>query len=509
MSANLATDPWLRTIDTEGRRQVLSLADAFEHAHRVGALGDPHPLQRGATLRLMLAIAYTALGSPAGHGAYVQQHAAGLDGPKVAEWLRLNADRFDLHHPSHPFAQNAAMRGVVDEPGVVKPATILLPHAAGEGPTLFDHRHSHSGVALTWQEAAVALLARQMYSVGGIQPFTAKPFGAVARTGKLAVCTRRPLCYAEGRTLAETIALNLVPVPNLGAFNYSWTSREKRTIGAQRTPDGTVDALTFLCRSMILLPDEDGLIRRAMMCEGERYGAGGGDDAATKEPTDPALVPHTLLDDSDIPLNVSTKRPVWRMVLSAAATPERKGLLGALEDLPEAQRGHVRLTVIGQATQKSRIDGHVVGTVPLPVKAFYGEQATAVDKAILDQRSTIYKGALAVGAAVHASTNSAGDVAKRVSETTGVAFTRVLARDVPQLFTGTLTIDAFCKNLADEGDAALEVGAAPWEPAARYQAGASAAAAVTGTRDRAEKRRQREATKAEKATPAPESEEAA
>lgn len=332
---NVATDPWIPVLTLTGEFREAGLEEVCAAAPDIAALGCADPLIEAGIVRLLFAV----------------DRAAAAEGTNALRWVRKHRKRFELFSHNSPFAQNMAMAPWWDR-SHAKPAAVASYSAAGNGPVLLDHHHSESGIRLTPAELARLLLVRQAFSAGGRQPYSAKPFGSAATYGRTAVAAKRPLCFYHCATLADTIAANRIPGP-LGQFLFTWP--DHLTPGSEVTPRGQLDTLTWLSRSILAVPDSDGLVPDIALCEGMRYG----------ETTRPESLPHTTyISDGDPPRPrprpVHFARPGWRQLLTSWADPHPAGVLAH----PAPRNARIRL--IGLSMMQARIDGPVTGSMPVP-----------------------------------------------------------------------------------------------------------------------------------------------
>ncbi|WP_072691451.1 type I-E CRISPR-associated protein Cse1/CasA [Rhodococcus marinonascens] len=354
---DLLTESWIDVFTVDGPA-TLSLLELARNLGDVLDIASSDPLEDAAVLRILMAA-----------------DLAG-DGDLVG-WLTSTAGKWELFDASAPFGQNPQLREHVGE-RTVGPAVTLPYRFAGNGAVLLDHHHNESAVRLTPAAAARALLMRQQFSVGGIQPFPETIFGLKA--AKAAVAASRPLVWIDAGNLADTLAANRRPGP-VGAFQHSWPGGKP---GHDRDRGGQADALTWHARSMLLVPDSDGYVTGLSITEGLRYG----DD------TDPQLIPHTSYkrkkkSEPYTAWDVHAARPAWRQLLTAYASIDAPGVLAA--DLPE--RGRIRLA--GLASYQSRLDGPVTGALPVP--QISRTEAGVLDTGIGEARTYLIGRVIAAG----------------------------------------------------------------------------------------------------------------
>lgn len=325
---DLLSEPWIDVFTVDGA-ETLSMRELVRNLGDVIDITSGDPLEDAAILRMLMAADRVSNGDLAG-------------------WLPSTAGKWGLFDSTSPFWQNSRLREHICD-RTVSPAVTLSYRFAGNGSTLLDHHHNESDLRLTPAAAARALMMRQQFSVGGIQPFPESIFGI--KSAKASVATGRPLVWIDAGNLADTLAANRQPGP-AGTFFHTWPGGKP---GDSRPPGGQADALTWQSRSMLLIPDSDGLVRGISITEGIRYG----DD------TDPQLLPHTTYNqkkktDPYTAWNVHASRPGWRQLLTAYADPNAPGVLSG------AVPGGSRIRLAGLASYQSRLDGSVTTSLPAP-----------------------------------------------------------------------------------------------------------------------------------------------
>lgn len=404
---NLLTDPWIEVFTVDGPA-TLGLLDVARNAGDILDLACGDPLEDAAILRILLAADLVSDGN-------------------LVRWLESTAGRWELFDRDLPFWQNSHLREHLGD-RTVSPAVTLTYRFAGNGTVLLDHHHNESQVRLAPADAARALMMRQQFSVGGIQPFPESIFGL--KSAKGAVAAGRPFVWVDAGSLASTLAANRRPGP-VGAFHHSWPGGAP---GQTRAQGGQADALTWQARSMLLIPDEDGYVTGLSITEGARYG----DDV------DPQCLPHTTYakkrkSEPYTPWNVHIDRPGWRQLLTTYADPAAPGVLAA--ELPV----DARMRLAGLASYQSRIDGPVTGVLPSP--RISRTDAAQLTTAISEAHTYIVGRAIAAGKRITVSSNpaSAGAWWKRVMPTDA----RINA-DIEPVVRAALAAEI---TVADAGDA--------------------------------------------------------
>lgn len=207
----LLEKPWIKVLDLNGTECTLSLHETLARAHELERIAGELPSQDFAVLRILLAILYRALDareSPQPREDWGELWRAGqLPMERIGEYLEKWRDRFDLLHPETPFLQVPDLR---TQKGEWKTLDLLVADSDDSG-ALFTMRSKLGSLPLG--EAARWLVHAHAYDYSGIKS------GAVGDTrvkgGRgyplgIGWCGWLGGTWLEGRTLRETLLLNLV-----------------------------------------------------------------------------------------------------------------------------------------------------------------------------------------------------------------------------------------------------------------------------------------------------------
>lgn len=381
-SFNLATQPWIPVLTASGMVTV-TLSDIFDDKVIAIATGDE--LEDAAVFKLALAVSI----------------AASHEGVSARRWTLDHTADFDLFDPQRPFGQNADMARFIDDPNTHRP---ILHHSyrhSGQGPIVSNAHHSYSGIRITPAEAARILLVRQHCSVGGAQQFgfsknTVDKFPPVPsmEPGKATIdvtkadaspYTARVFAWIEAETLQQTLRINTEAVAGLdaGTFHFTWTDTTPPVYGA---PTGVLDGLTWLSRSIYLLPGDP--VERAMVCDGVRWPEEGV-NPGYRSSDEPRLLPFSLYSSAGKngelkAVSVSTGYALWRQILTALNAGQPEAVAAKHAAAGQSIRGS------GIAKYQARIDGAVTGSLPVPVPGVStGDLVKLVDGLFKDHYSLV------------------------------------------------------------------------------------------------------------------------
>jgi CRISPR system Cascade subunit CasA len=317
----------------------VSLVQALESADELTALAGSTPGETVAMIEYLLALIYASGHVPRTPGEWRTWVQRGEPLAPAAVWLGEQPDgQWNLFDPVQPLGQNIQLAPFLDEHGV-GPAQIVI-EQTGDYNQFFEHTHLHHPEPMPADAAFRALLTQMVYGPGGNAKVKKDWLGPLLFPQSVSRLGGRIRVLALGRTLGETLRLNLTPTAgrDLGTFNRSWTDGRPRRVfrGAKvtRMPDGPADAHSYLCRSVLLHPIHmhDGALAvdRVLMGSGEVL---------------PALPARFLQDavlvksrENRVPLKPSTDRAMWQQAhaLYAAVADRDKGgdLYGHLATLP-------------------------------------------------------------------------------------------------------------------------------------------------------------------------------
>ncbi len=382
---DLIAEPWIPVATLRGAEEV-GLGTLFRRAHEFSSLAIADPLQWVALMRqVLLPILIDATGVPRDATEWERRHGMGrLDSDLIDDYLQGHRDRFDLFHPVAPFGQVVDLQACSGE---LRPSSLLLLNVAtGNNVPLFGVDTEGDPPALTPGHATLAMLTIQCWDTAGLKTgavgdpragngkTTGNPTGPVGRFGSV---------LPVGMSLFETLLLNL-PI-GLGRHPANdlppWRRPALGPSWEERAPTGVVDVLTWQARRVRLMPDQDGMVRRAVVTAGDRL---------VETPRDSEI--HTMWRTVDKPrpgqspirpVRHESGRALWQglpgMLALRAARVDQGSISTsilieqlatlAVEVLPFDYRVRVKAVGIEYGNQNAIIENVIDDEMPLPMVA--------------------------------------------------------------------------------------------------------------------------------------------
>ncbi|MET8806900.1 type I-E CRISPR-associated protein Cse1/CasA [Streptomyces sp. NPDC004546] len=262
LSFDLTARPWIPVLRRDGSQDELSLRQVFEQAHDVRRIVGDLPTQEFALVRLLLAVAHDALDGPQDTDAWAELWEDETCFAPVGAYLEAHRGRFDLLDAKTPFFQTAGLRTAKDEVFSLNRIVADVPN----GEPFFTARMP-TVERLTFAEAARWVVHAHAYDTSGIK--TGVEGDKRAKGGKvypLGVGWAGNLggVFVEGRTLRETLLLNLVAADTSNleideADAPAWRREPCGPGGAERAPTGVRDLYTWQTRRLRLHFDGSGV----------------------------------------------------------------------------------------------------------------------------------------------------------------------------------------------------------------------------------------------------------
>lgn len=372
---DLVSEPWIPVRMCDGTSSEVGLYDVFAQAHDIAGLEVEFPTQEPALLRLLLAVSYRALEGPKTKSEWESLWTqAELPVAAFDQYFDLWRARFDLFDPTTPFFGSPHLEPAGKDG--IRPASWLVAHAPADNSIpVFTPITRAMALTLHPSEAARWLVERHAWGT------TADRTGAKDNpqvkngrdTPKIGHLGWIGFVAPLGRTLKETLLLNLVPwctttlvtsgPDDLPAWERTPTGPTRET----RPPDGTCDLYTWQGRRIRLYPeDRDGelVVARVLICAGDDV-----EQNAIR-----TVEPHTSWHKRKqkdgtltyVPSRASVGQQVWR------------GLASLLALEPDSTRA-------GVLSWLATIEDHVTTLSLLVASAKYGDQAATLDDFLSDR----------------------------------------------------------------------------------------------------------------------------
>ncbi len=253
---DLLTEPWIPTVDLRGRPVTLSLLNVLGRAHELKEIRDASPLVTYGIHRLLQAIVQDSVNPREKRDWFDHFRKSRFDDAFIDRLLRVDGDRFDLFHPTHPFGQSGdlPMSSNAKERKDLEPTTVGRLRPEIPSATNVNHfRHAYD----KRQAFCPQCLAR---SIVTLAPF-AKSDGRVY----MASINGSPPVYVNyiGDSLFHSLAWNLVlpnyrPKSSAGNDSPSWRGDGTVPASALKRDAGLVAGLTWQPRRLRLLPGPPG-----------------------------------------------------------------------------------------------------------------------------------------------------------------------------------------------------------------------------------------------------------
>lgn len=213
---NLLDEPWIKVMKRDGTIDEVSLITVFEQAHLYTDLAGELATQNVAVLRLLLAVLHTVFSRVDEHGedAPIEETDHALDRwgalwnancfpiEPIKAYLHTQHEKFWLFHPERPFGQALSAAK-----GTEYSAAKLIGELSESSNKirLFPPRTGKDKTEISYAEAA-----RWLLYVNGYDDTSAKPKGKNLPSPGAGWLGKLGLITAKGKTLFETLMLNLV-----------------------------------------------------------------------------------------------------------------------------------------------------------------------------------------------------------------------------------------------------------------------------------------------------------
>lgn len=260
---SLLDRPWIPVRFADGTRREIGLLEVFREAHRIVDVVDDVPTSTMAVHRILVAIAYRAL-NISDETAWALLFDGGRFPDEVLKYLENVRGRFDL------FGKKPFFQHVFDDPDRDAQSILKLWHFGEESSSFFGTAPWSSPEPVPAGTAARMMIASQYFGRCGTHScLHGENNKAVA--GPLADVTS---VLVLGPNLFETVLLN-TPGRNFVHDIYGKTNDlpwwERPHGSAQpgaKTSGGYLDQLTRPTRRIMLVPEEDGRVKRVILMKG-------------------------------------------------------------------------------------------------------------------------------------------------------------------------------------------------------------------------------------------------
>lgn len=229
---NVASDPWIPVVDTSGKRELASLCAVLAEGEKFADLAV-RPHERVSLMRLFLCVAHAALKGPKDYDEWCEVPDRLPEA--VRKYLTIWKDSFELYHKEKPWLQVAGLKGVEKEgnnDGKTSPVALLdFELATGNNSTLNDHGGQRSFRQIEPERLALNLLTFQNFSSGGGWPVAQWKTKKTSQVGNPdAPCLSQSMahCLFRGRSLAETLHLNLPTFETIGNVYRGFSTDKKK-----------------------------------------------------------------------------------------------------------------------------------------------------------------------------------------------------------------------------------------------------------------------------------------
>ena len=229
---NIAFDPWIPVVNSKGIRELASLCEALAEGEKFADLAV-RPHERVSLMRLFLCVAHAALDGPKNYDEWceVQKRL-----PEAARsYLKKWKDSFYLFHKEKPWLQVKDLTGEKTSPV----ALLDFELATGNNSTLFDHTGRLTCRNVEPARLALNRLTFPNFSSGGGSPVAQWQTTKTAQVGNPdAPCLSQSMahCLLRGKSLTETIHLNLPTYEMVGEIYRVFKIKKRRITIIQKSP---------------------------------------------------------------------------------------------------------------------------------------------------------------------------------------------------------------------------------------------------------------------------------
>lgn len=352
-------DPLFQAVRMDGSKVTLGLKPLLIQAHTLKDLSARTPTGRCALMRLCIAF-LTEVYKPRDAEARREIFESGaFDGTRIEEYIQeceANGPRFLLDDERHPFMQ-AAYEEKLDAKALKPVAALFADLPSGNNHIHLEHRLQDE-YEMDADQAFEAMMETYLFC----------PASLLGPSG----CNNTPPLYAllRGRSLFETLALNMVSVQELGNIplgegEVPWRMETVIQPRKQVNEISFLQALTWQPRRLTLIFDADGKVRKVYLQAGLDFRGNSGWE-------DPHVSYFLKKDGTWGTLKPELGRQVWRdagMLMATRSTSERPPIpvtnLGDVWWDPD-ENWKISMDVIGMITDQATLMGWLHERLVLP-----------------------------------------------------------------------------------------------------------------------------------------------
>jgi CRISPR system Cascade subunit CasA len=335
----LTEEPWIPCETADGARIELGLRETLERAHELRAVSDNSPVITASLHRLLLAILHRCFG-PEDEASWLALYRAGrFDPQRVGTYVDRWKSRFDLLEPHRPFYQcvDDNMRKFGADP----PARLVLERSNYGAPVaLFQSRPTTYLETMPLPLAARLVVAFHAYTPGGLIRKPSEP-----PSGKAGPLNRGAFCLVTGKTLFETLVLNLLvyrpndslPIPGQAESDKPAWESDEPTTPTSAVPRGWLELLTWQSRRLLLRLDET-----QRVVAGVVVAVGRGLEGGIR---DPMLAWRRSEKTGFFPVSFSPDRAFWRDVHALFISGDPENSSERPKTLSQLSQAGIRATV--------------------------------------------------------------------------------------------------------------------------------------------------------------------
>lgn len=377
-SFNLVDQKWIPCVQFDGRVQEFSLREALTKAHTLRGLQGDSPLETAAHYRLLLAVLHSALRGPRNRSEWADLWAKGYwETELISRYLDKWHDRFDLFHPEKPFYQAKEMVNARE-----KTVNDVMPDiASANNATLFNHNVDEAITPIPASKAARTLVVLQSMSIAG-------GWGLAPKESSDAPWGRGVIFLVEGRTMFETLALNLLAYPDEKRNNMASNPTDRPAWEnddpykpVRQIPEGYLDYLTWQNRRVLLFPEGDKnipVVSLITMFTGLKQDAG---------LLDPMKLYRAGKEEGYYSIRFTEDRALWRESASLFALRNQRGYFPPktfywLFDLAERnlvpKHQVFRFMALGMANDQAKVEFFQEEHLPLPLNYLENDELVEI-----------------------------------------------------------------------------------------------------------------------------------